>query len=246
MKNKSKDLAIILAAGKGSRLNTDLAKPLFKFNSIPIIDHLINAISSLSNTDILTVVGYKKDSVINHIKDKSFHVIQSQQKGTADAVLKCADYIKKYNNIFIFVGDTPCLRSRTIKEMLIKHKKLNADCSFLYSKFPFVLPYGRLFFNSNNHLTRLVEISNLSKDEICTRNLFTSQYLFKSDILLDSIGQIEIDSKTQEYNLTEIINICIQCKYKINPIFVEKYWELMGINSIADIEQLNKIIENER
>ena len=246
MKKKSRYLAIILAAGKGGRLKVDTPKPLYKFNKVSIIDHLINSISIFPNIDILTVVGYQKDKVIKHIKNRSSYVVQEEQKGTGDAVIKCIDNIKQYRNTFIFVGDTPFIGKREIERMIYRHEDFNADCTFLYSKFPFELPYGRLLFNQKNKLIKLVESSQLTKKEKNIRELFTSQYLFKSNLLLDTIAMLEKDKQTGEYNLTDIINIYIKQEYVLNPIIVQDYWKLMGINTLDDIEFLKTYTINEK
>ena len=238
MKKEPRYLAIILAAGKGSRLSSFTPKPLYKINGLPIIDHLFNSISSVPGIDILTVVGYKKNKIISHIKNRSSYVVQEPQKGTGDAVLRCADYIKKYQNSFIFVGDTPFILSKDIVRMMSSHINSDADCSFLYSKFPFLLPYGRLLFNKKNHLIKLIESEHLIDDERVIKKLFTSQYLLKSKLLIENIKRIEADSKTGEYNLTDIINIYIEEGYKINPILIDKFWRLMGINTPEDIKIL--------
>jgi bifunctional N-acetylglucosamine-1-phosphate-uridyltransferase/glucosamine-1-phosphate-acetyltransferase GlmU-like protein len=238
MKNKARYLAIILAAGKGSRLSTNIPKPLYEIDGLPIIDHIIKSISAIPDTDILTVVGHEKNKVINHIKDKSSYVIQKTQNGTGDAVLRCVDYIKEYEDILVFVGDTPFIDSRVILSMILKHKLHNADCTFLYSQFPFDLPYARLFFDRKNKLIKLVESKYLNKEQKKIRNLFTSQYLFKSKLLLGSIDEIYPDIKTKEYNFTDIINIYIEKKYKINPVLVHEFWSLMGINTLDDIKLL--------
>ena len=246
MKENYNHLAIILAAGKGSRLSTQVPKPLYKIDGLPIIDHLINSISSVPDVDILTVVGHQKDKVISHIQDRSAYIVQNNQNGTADAVLRCIDYIKKYNNTFVFVGDTPFISSKDLEGMLLSHISSKADCSFLYSEFPFELPYGRLVFNKDNSLIKLIEAAHLVGEEKDIRTLFTSQYLFNSKLLLKNIKKIGVDNKTGEYNLTDIINIYIEKKYKISPILVNQFWRLMGINTLNDIELLKSYNRNEK
>ena len=100
-------LAIILAAGKGSRLEFKGPKALFKINNIPLIQYLFNSITDVGSIDLLTVVGYRKKTLINYINNKSIYAIQEQQLGTAHAVNQCTEYIKKYKNTFIFVADAP-------------------------------------------------------------------------------------------------------------------------------------------
>ena len=105
MNLKSNFLAIILAAGKGSRLNSSLPKPLYKINGVAIIDYLIDSISQIKGIDILTVVGYKREKMIRHIYNRSMHVVQKNPRGTGHALMKCLDYIRRYDNVFVFIGD---------------------------------------------------------------------------------------------------------------------------------------------
>ena len=100
-------LAIILAAGRGSRLDYNGPKALFEINNVPLIQYLYNSVNNVGSIDLLTVVGYKKNSLIKYIKNKSLYVVQNEQLGTAHAVNQCIEYIKKYKYTFIFVGDAP-------------------------------------------------------------------------------------------------------------------------------------------
>ena len=238
MKNKSSYLAIILAAGKGTRLDIDIPKPLYKINNIPIIDHLIGTFSFFSNVDILTVVGYKKNKLIGHIQGRSFYVVQEVQNGTGGAVKASLDFINRYQNIFVFVGDAPFIHKSYIEKIMLSHIGTDADCSFLYSKFPFNLPYARLFFDKNKNLEKLIEFCDLDNKDKNISTFFTSHYLFKSQFLLNQIDNLGLNSPTGECNLTEIINICIENNNIINPILIKEFWNLMGINTLDDIGKI--------
>ena len=233
-------LAIILAAGKGSRLEYKGPKALFEINNIPLIQYLYNSINSVGSIDLLTVVGYKKNTLINYIKNKSIYTTQDQQLGTAHAVNQCTEYIKKYKNTFIFVADAPFISKSYISSMMRLHEEQKSDCTFLYSKFPINLPYGRLIFNNQNRLLRLVEFHHANKEEIKINSYFTSQYLFKSSTLLELLKKINSDIKTGEFNLTDSLNILINQKSRISPFFIKNYKKLIGINSIEDFNYIIK------
>lgn len=240
MNLKSDFLAIILAAGKGSRLNSSLPKPLYKINGVAIIDYLIDSISQIKGIDILTVVGYKREEMIRHISNRSMHVVQKNPRGTGHALMKCLDYIRRYDNVFVFVGDAPLINPTLIRRLQSTHLKTNSDCSFLYSDFPFKLPYARLIFNEDKSLSYLVESNNANKQELEIKSMFTSHYLFNSSILINKINELLIDKKSKEYNLTDLINIYIEEELKISPVFTLDFWRLMGINTLNDA----KFLEN--
>jgi len=240
MKNNSSYLAIILAAGKGTRLGVNIPKPLYKINNIPIVDYLINTFTFFPNIDILTVVGHQKNEIIKHIEGRSFYVVQEVQNGTGAAVKVCLEFIDRYENIFIFMGDAPFIGKNNVKQMILSHIRVHADCSFLYSNFPFNLPYARLFFDKDKNLERLTEFCDLNNKDKDVDSFFTSHYLFKSKFLLSEIENLGLNSVTGECNLTEIINVCIKNKNIINPILIKEFWNLMGINTLDDIDQIKK------
>ena len=125
--------------------------------------------------------------------------------------------------------------------MINTHNNGKYDCTFLYSRFPFELPYGRLIFNDDK-LSYLVESNNATEDEIKSKDLFTSHYLVKSIHLLNHIDQIKPDKKTEEYNLSDIINIFIENNLNIKPIFVKEFWRLMGVNTKEDVKRISEYV----
>tara|TARA_Y100001970_G_scaffold287410_1_gene412019 strand:+ start:1149 stop:1877 length:729 start_codon:yes stop_codon:yes gene_type:complete len=234
MNSKSEYLAIILAAGKGSRLNTEDPKPLYKLNGLPMIDSIIESISNAQNIDILTVVGHQKTKVVEHISNRSKYAIQENTMGTGHALMQCLDFIKEYSSIFVFVGDAPLITFSLINELRDIHIKSNADCSFLYSEFPFKLPYARLIFNEDKSLRYLIESNQASIDELKVKTMFTSHYLFKTNILQEKINDLLIDEESNEYNLTDLINIYLKQGLKVSPLFTADFWKLMGVNTVED------------
>ena len=239
------NLAIILAAGKGSRLDFDGPKPLFPIHGTPMIRYIFDAFLQVPSIDLLTVVGHQSDKVIKNIQGISKYVYQKEQLGTGHAAAQCISEIQKYKNSFIFVADSPFISSDHIISMLRNHKENNSDCTFLYSDFPLTLPYGRLIFNSADQLCGLVEEHNADSKMKSISTYFTSHYLFKSKVLIDTLSKICSDKLTGENNLTETINIMLNQNSKLLPIFVKEYWKLMGINAIDDLRYIQKLNEKQ-
>ena len=116
------NLAIILAAGKGTRLDFDGPKPLFPIDETPMIRYIFNAFLQVPSIDLLTVVGHQSDKVIKNIQGISKYVYQKEQLGTGHAAAQCISEIQKYKNSFIFVADSPFISSNHIISMLRSHK----------------------------------------------------------------------------------------------------------------------------
>ena len=143
-------------------MNSDVPKPMYKIMGRPMIDHIVSSIESFNDIEILVVVGYKKELITEHLGRRVNYVVQKELKGTGHAILESADHIKKYDNVFILMGDSPFINKDIISQLMIEHKKNKSDCTFLYSSFPFKMPYARLVFDQNGKLDYLVEDSNAS------------------------------------------------------------------------------------
>lgn len=234
--SNSRYLAVILAAGKGTRLKSNAPKPMYKVMGKPMIDHIVSTVESFNDIDILVVVGYKKEAIIKHINQRAEYVHQRELNGTGHALLECRHHIKKYNDIFVFMGDSPLISKDMINQMISEHSSNQSDCTFLYSSYPMDLPYAHLIFNSEGHLEYLVEDCNADENEKLVKELFTSQYLFKSSALYDNLQHLKEDNNTGEIYLTEIINTFINKRLSVSPVFIADYWKLIGINSYEDIK----------
>ena len=116
MTKKQEIIIIILAAGKGTRMNSDLPKVLHLLNNKPLLAHVIDTSNMIDPRQILIVVGYKKEMLISHFKSNDIMFVeQKKQQGTADAIKYCLPNIEKFNgNVLILSGDVPMITSKTL------------------------------------------------------------------------------------------------------------------------------------
>ena len=142
MKQKN-NLAIILAAGKGSRMKKNIPKPLNKVYDKPILNWIVSTFRNC-NTDIAVVINPDKKKKFNKYNNDVSFIYQKNPLGTGHAVIQAKKLIEKYNKVFVFVGDSPFITSSIIKKMLLLHNKENADCSILSSSFQKKFPYARI------------------------------------------------------------------------------------------------------
>jgi UDP-N-acetylglucosamine diphosphorylase/glucosamine-1-phosphate N-acetyltransferase len=238
-------LALILAAGKGTRMKSDLPKPLVPFMDKPIVLHLIEAFQKANFRDIALVVGHQADLVQNAIGKQVHYVLQSEQKGTAHAVLQ-AQNLQNWQNtdIFVFVGDSPLISFATIQNLYQHHHQTQAACTFLTANFPIDLPYGRVIRNPEGKVIKCVEERNCTPEQLKIKELITSHYIFKADILFQHLPQIKPDSLSQEYYLTDIIEIFLQNNLLVEAMPIAEYWELVGLNTPDDIAWANQYFQS--
>lgn len=230
-------IAIILAAGKGTRMRSDLPKPLVSFKEKPIVIHIIEAFEKAGITDIQLVVGYEANKVISTIENRAHYILQKKQNGTADAVKQAEAAIDWHNeNIFVFVGDAPLITSETIKQLEAHHIHSGASCTFLTATFDIDLPYARVIKNDAGIVIACIEEKNATKEQLKIKELLSSHFIFKGDDLFKYIHQIEPDPKNEEYYLTDIIPIFLSKGLKVETLQVDHYQELVGLNTPEDLQ----------
>jgi bifunctional N-acetylglucosamine-1-phosphate-uridyltransferase/glucosamine-1-phosphate-acetyltransferase GlmU-like protein len=228
--------ALILAAGKGTRMKTDLPKPLVAVNKKPIVEYITDAFEAAGINDIGIIVGYKAGLIKSALKPGYTFIDQPDQKGTAHAV-RCAEKVIdwKGNDVFVFVGDSPLITSGSIRELLRHHRKTNADCTLLTSDFKMKLPYARIVRDKSGKLLKFVEEKNANAEELKITELLSSHFLFKGDSLFGFLDQIKPDAKNGEYYLTDIINIFLEKEMRVETLSIPDYEELVGLNTPEDV-----------
>ena len=237
--------ALILAAGKGTRMGSDLPKPLVELNGQPIVSYIVDAFLKTGIHDIHMVVGHGAKKVMKAIGPQISYVHQTEQKGTAHAVMMSEDNIfEDHDHVFVFVGDSPLISAKSIKALYKHHIQTKASCTFLTSKFPFGLPYARVVRGENQRLLKCVEEKNASTSELLINELLSSHFIFKVEDLYAYLEDIKPDKDNGELYLTDIINIFIQHHLPVETVFIENYAELVGLNTPEDLKWAESMLQN--
>lgn len=230
-------IAIILAAGKGTRMRSTLPKPIVPFMGKPIVAHIIENFRKAAVNDIYLVVGYGAEEVKKEIGNFVQYVFQKEQKGTADAVIQAQEKIDlRHKNVFVFVGDSPLISSVTIKKILLHHITTNASCTFLTAQFPIALPYARVIKDKTGKLVACVEEKDATKEQLKIRELLSSHFIFKTDDLFKYLSEIKPAKQNGEYYLTDMIGILLEKGLKVETVQIENYKELVGLNTPEDLQ----------
>jgi UDP-N-acetylglucosamine diphosphorylase/glucosamine-1-phosphate N-acetyltransferase len=235
-------LALILAAGKGTRMNSSLPKPLVPFCGSPIVEHIIQAFHQAAIYDVNLVIGHQAELVRETIGDKVGYVYQHEQKGTGHAVLQSKDVLNwKGKDIFVFVGDGPLISKETIQALAEHHKSSGALCTFLTADFEMDLPYARVIKDKNGKLLRCVEELNATEEQKKIKELLSSHFIFKADALFEFLPLIPPHPKNGEYYLTDIIDLLLSKNLKVETLKIEDYRELVGLNTPEDVAWAEQI-----
>ena len=237
---KSNSLALILAAGKGSRMNSDIPKPLVNVSGKPIISWLI-ADFIKNNIDVSIIINPIYLSAFSNYKNQVDFIFQKNPKGTGHAVMQAENKFKDYDNIFVFVGDCPFVGKNNIRKMLDNHIQTQSDLTILSSLFKEKkFPYARIIRSLDGHIIKCIEEINANEEQKKVNELFCSHYIFKSNVLLKYLKKIIPDKINGEIYLTEIINELIADKKLISSLIVDNWKQLVGLNTKEEINWIEK------
>ncbi|MCA9407670.1 MAG: NTP transferase domain-containing protein [Candidatus Omnitrophica bacterium] len=228
--------AIILAAGKGTRMKSSTPKVLHTVCGEPIIQYVLDVAKEVGSKKIYAVLGHGSSQVREYLGTDIYTVEQQKLLGTADAV-RCVE--KQLNNykgdVLILCGDTPLLRKSVIKNILRKHKKTNAVCTFLTAVVHNPDGYGRIIRGDSGDVVAIREDKDAVGYEREIAEINVGVYCFKSADLFKALKQIKLNPKKKEFYLTDIIEIFYENKVKIESVETEDSTEGLGINTRNDL-----------
>jgi len=234
---------IILAAGKGTRMNSDLPKVLHLINNKPMILKVINAAYKIHAKPIITIVGYKYEMVEKALKNESVNfALQKEQKGTAHAVMQCENQLKKFNgHILVLSGDVPFICPKTLQKLIKTHISSKSKATVLTCEVNNPYGYGRIIKKGDNTLKKIIEQKDANEEELKENEINTGIYIFDSTELFKILPKINNNNKQKEYYLTDVLNILLD---ENQPVFIEKTMnvnEIIGINTLEQLEQANNV-----
>lgn len=232
-----------MSAGEGTRLKSSLPKFLHKVGGLELISNCIR-ILKLSGVDkLFFVLGHHAEDAQKYIADY-LYVIQKERKGTADAFWQAVDYLpSRYSDILVMYVDTPLIRPQTIKTIIARHKKDNADVTLATAVVDNPYGYGRVIRDQNRNIVCIKEEDILSGDEKKIKEVNVGVYIFKNaPYLKNYLKKISPKGRKKEKYLTEIIPHYYRDHRKICSVVVKDPQEILGINTRSDLAVANRIM----
>lgn len=236
--------AIILAAGKGTRLKTDLPKVLHEVGGRPMLAHVFDACRQAAVRDIIGVVGHGKDLVIDAFKsDRDIRwVEQSPQNGTGHAVMVCRDaFARQYDHVLVLGGDGPLIRAKTLMELQQRHVAENCSATLATAEIPDPTGYGRIIRDRAGNLQAIVEHNDCTPEQRQVREVNPSYYCFRVGDLLNVLERIQPNPKKGEYYITDAIALLIQAGKKVAAITSVPPEDIFSINTRQELAFVNGV-----
>lgn len=234
--------ALILAAGQGKRIKSDLPKVLHKVSGKEMVNHVIDTMRKSDINDINVIIGKGAELVREKTSSRNVaYSVQDEQLGTGHAV-KCAiDFLKgKTGTVGIFCGDAPLIKDETVEKLLNEHIEKGNSATLLSSVLKDATGYGRII-RENDEVLKIVEHKDCNEDELNVKEMNAAMYCFDIEELLECLNKITNNNEQGEYYLTDVIGILKDNGKKVGAVVID-YEETIGVNSRVQLAEAEEIL----
>jgi bifunctional UDP-N-acetylglucosamine pyrophosphorylase/glucosamine-1-phosphate N-acetyltransferase len=239
-------MAVILAAGKSTRMKSALPKVLHNVCGRPMIDYVLDSARSAGVTRIVAIIGHCADMVRAELarhSDVEF-ALQSDQKGTGHAVMMCREQLKSHHGpVLVLAGDTPLLKQESLASLLRTQQEQKAACVIGTAVTEANFGLGRVIRDSNGLFEKIVEEKDATPEQRKVREINTGCYAFDSQELLASLEKIRPDNSQAEYYLTDCPRILKQSGRTVVALEAFDMVEALGVNTREQLAQVTRTIQ---
>ena len=240
--NHKNALAVaILAAGKGTRMESDLPKVLHKVGGKPMLSHIIQRAVELGAEKIVSIIGYQHELVKETIGNKPTQfAIQLEQLGTGHAVLQCASQLSEFDGaVLVLSGDVPLISFSTLQNLLETHNTSATKATLLSAIVEDATGYGRVIRNPQGTLDRIVEHKDANEDELNVNEMNAGIYVFDCKTLFELLPQVGNNNSQGEYYLPNVLSLILNQGGKVAIEKTNNITEIQGVNTVQQLKDLD-------
>lgn len=235
--------AVILAAGKGTRMKSKLPKVLHKLCGRPMLSYVIDSAAGSGVENTVVVAGFGSDLVASEVGSRAQVVLQQEQLGTAHALMQARPLLHDFHgNVLVLCGDTPLIESSTLSKLVERHTSAGSAATVLTARLNNPAGYGRVIRNEQGGVIKIVEQKDASPEEIIISEINTGIYCFKAAGLFEALEQITPANAQGEYYLTDIIELYVKEGLAVSAVEVANPAEVTGINDRAQLARVEALL----
>jgi bifunctional UDP-N-acetylglucosamine pyrophosphorylase/glucosamine-1-phosphate N-acetyltransferase/UDP-N-acetylglucosamine pyrophosphorylase len=241
-------MAIVLAAGKGTRMKSELPKVLVSVAGRPMVRYVIDALRAAGVERIVVVVGYRADLVRAELAGLPGIEIadQTEQLGTGHAVMMCRKQLASHDGpVVVVAGDSPMLQADSVATLLAESTSRQSACLLGTVLRDDPTGYGRILRSAAGDFTGIVEEKDATPEQRAIREINVSTYVFNAKDLLSALDQLRADNSQREYYITDCPAILLAAGKKVSALNVLKPCEALSINSPEELAQVEKVMSSE-
>ncbi len=240
-------LSVILAAGKGTRMKSQLPKVLHRVGGKAMVQHVLDAAKGAGAVRNVVVIGFGAESVATSLGNQAEFVVQAEQLGTGHAVMQAKELLADFDGtVMVLCGDTPLLRAELLTKLYTEHRQAQAVATVLTANMPDPTGYGRVIRNSNGQVIKIVEHKDATPEERLVTEVNTGIYCFERSALFAALAGLNCNNVQGEYYLTDVMSILASQNAKVWATAAEDFQETFGINSRAQLAEAEKILRKRK
>lgn len=237
--------ALVLAAGKGTRLRTEgvnLPKVMRLADGKPLLHYVLTALDFLPQEDVILVVGYQKEAVLEAYSQYP-HAVQEVQNGTGHAVQCAAHLLENFDgHVLICCGDTPLMQRETFQSLVDIHLKAGNACTMLSAILDEGGNYGRVLREEDGSFKCIVEARDCTPEQAAVREVNVGAYLFHVPELLNALSQLKTDNAQGELYLTDCPAIIKAAGHRVGVCDTCSAQEMLGVNTVEQLQEVEDIL----
>ncbi len=242
----SKSVAIIMAAGKSTRMKTTLPKVMHKVSHRPMLAYVLDACRQAGIEKMVVVVGYGKEIIMDAFKDDQdiVWVEQTEQLGTGHAVMCCEDELKDFDGqTIVLCGDGPLIQSQSLDTLISTHSEENAQATLITAMVDDPKGYGRIYRDPSGKLLGIVEHNDCTDEQLKICEINPSYYCFDNQLLFELLKQVKPDNAKGEYYVTDVLKMIIDSGKKAVAIEGVDPEDVLSVNSRDQLVVVNKMMQ---
>lgn len=239
---------VIMAAGKGTRMKSDLPKVLHKINNRPMVHYVIDLAKALNSAQTILIVGHKRELVKEACAslDVQF-AVQEPQLGTGHAVQMTEPLLRDFKgDVLVLSGDVPLLSKETISRLVEVHQQEQAAATLLTSVLEDPSGYGRVVRDADGPVVKIVEHKDANTEELKIAEINVGIYIFNAAHLFRTLKLVKNDNAQGEYYLPDVISILIGEGFSVQAVRSANFDETRGINNIEQLKEAETILKARR
>ena len=235
--------AVILAAGKGTRMKSKLPKVLHKVGGHPMLEHVMDAAEAAGCRDNVVVIGHGAELVRELVGDRARIALQAEQLGTGHAVLQAADTLKDFTGtVMILCGDTPLLEAEELEKFYAEHVKSGAAATVMSALMDDPFGYGRILRDANGDVAGIVEQKDASEEQKLIKEINTGNYCVEAPLLFEVLRTLGNDNAQGEYYLTDVLAKLRAMGKKVGGVITADSEMIMGVNSRRQLAEAESVM----
>lgn len=241
---KKETIAIVMAAGKGTRMKSKSSKLVQKIYGKEIVKRSVENAKNAGIQDVIAIVGYKKEEVMQVLGNDIKYAVQEEMLGTGHAVMQAIPYLEgKKGKVLVVNGDVPIIRPETLNRLVNKSTENKEAATLLTAIYDNPTGYGRIVRDEGGNIEAIVEEKDTTKEQKEIKEINAGIYCFDIERLLEALKEIKPNNAQGEYYLTDVIQIMNDKGLKTGAVIVEDNTEILGVNDRVQLEMLTKVLQ---